>query len=322
MLFLPCLGSFSGGKFFEALFDWGWLTISFWRSCVRKIANLGSVCDRRVVKILSQFLSLLGGCSFVFLLPSCGTAKSDGMQLSNENPVVDGNGPLLRFQSFIFEVPDDYQVLKGAVGAHVAGVYSSEDGEALVERLRKRKGFDLVSAPAVICRNGKVGRVDVFREFTYPTEYDPPQVIEAPAKINEIFPVTPSSPKSFETRNLGVGMAFKGRKAGGQTVDFEVELSRSAFLGFINYGSPITTSAKGFLGKPVDVVVTENRVEMPVFDSKRVSSSVMLESGQYLAVGGLSADLQGAVEKLTKSQREGLEPARTLFVLIRVELFE
>lgn len=90
----------------------------------------------------------------------------------------------------------------------------------------------------------------------------------------------------------------------------------------MNYGSPITTSVRGLFGRLVDVVVTENRIEMPVFDQKRLASKVSLQSGHYLALGGLSADLPPSIDSLSPAQRKDLKSGETLFVVILVDWFE
>mgnify|MGYP001825844910 CR=1 FL=1 len=94
-------------------------------------------------------------------------------------------------------------------------------------------------------------------------------------------------------------------------------------LGFVSYGSPVTAPAKNAFGKPVDVVITENRIEMPVFDTRRIASTVTLKDGHFLALGGLSPDSSRNLE--TRLVRDGhhsaftpAEQEDTLFALIRV----
>jgi hypothetical protein len=66
-----------------------------------------------------------------------------------------------------------------------------------------------------------------------------------------------------------------------------LDLERGSFLGFVNYGSPIKAKRKGAFGREVEVVLTENRIEMPVFDVKRVTSTVQVNDGDFIAVGGM-----------------------------------
>lgn len=255
------------------------------------------------------------------LLNSCSTAGKEAPEQGRETPPVKIEGTALRFQSYFFTAPQGYQILEDAQGAHVAGVFSEVEGAKLVKRLSSRRGFALTSAPTATCRNGETARVEILREFKYATEYDPPSLPEKWDEQGGVGPVTPAHPTSFETRNLGLEASFQGRKAG-PNIEFSFQVSRTSFLGFVNYGSPITTPGKGLFGQSVNVVVTENRIEMPVFDLRRVSSAVIMRSGQYLALEGLSPDLQPALEGLTARQREAMTAPENLLMLIRVELFE
>src|SRR5690606_4700710 len=118
------------------------------------------------------------------------------------------------------------------------------------------------------------------------TEYEPP---ELPNSIgggvsggdlglggnSGIFPVTPATPTSFETRNTGVTLEIEPTLGGN---DFVIDLRFAPdiveFEGFVNYGSPIQSPATDFLGNPTTVTITENRIEMPVFSSRRVTTAL------------------------------------------------
>ena len=264
----------------------------------------------------------LMGAGLVILLGFGSCARTDEDSLSAlKSPLIEGDGPVLRFQSYFFTAPNGYLALEGQKGAHVAGIFSEDDGAKLVEKLRSRRGFELMSAPALTSRNNERGKVEVIREFIYPTEYEAPQLPQGGVDAEFAFPVTPSTPINFTQRNVGLEAVFKGRKKG-EVIDFEFEISRTSFLGFVNYGSPITASAKGLFGQPIEVVVTENRIDMPLFDVNKLSSKVSLKSGQYLAIGGLSADEHPAFEHLTAWQSKNLKGVKNLFVLIRVDGFE
>ena len=59
------------------------------------------------------------------------------------------------------------------------------------------------------------------------------------------------------------------------------------FDGFVNYGSPITTAASDWLGNPVSVVLTDNRIEMPVFTTGKLESRVRVSPADYVVIAGL-----------------------------------
>ncbi|MEO1858211.1 MAG: type II and III secretion system protein, partial [Rubritalea sp.] len=67
----------------------------------------------------------------------------------------------------------------------------------------------------------------------------------------------------------------------------------------INYGSPIQTAATDVLGNPVIVTITENRIEMPVFSTRRVNTGLTIYDGHTVAVGGLMReDVQNVEDKV------------------------
>jgi general secretion pathway protein D len=88
------------------------------------------------------------------------------------------------------------------------------------------------------------------------------------------------------------------------------------FEGFINYGSPIMMPAQaGFISNVLDTAgqiigtretaavpataITENRIEMPVFSTRRVNTSLTIYDGYTIAVGGLMReDVQNIEDKV------------------------
>src|SRR5678815_1788136 len=77
--------------------------------------------------------------------------------------------------------------------------------QLVIRALNQKKGVDLLSAPRVTTKSGQRAVIEIIREFRYPTEFDPPQI---PQTFNGTgggsFPVTPTTPTAFETRNTGV----------------------------------------------------------------------------------------------------------------------
>ena len=64
----------------------------------------------------------------------------------------------------------------------------------------------------------------------------------------------------------------------------KVQLKHCRFAGFINYGSPIKSPARGLFGRSVSVVVTENRIEMPVFLNAQMNTSAILPLNHAVAL--------------------------------------
>ena len=111
--------------------------------------------------------------------------------------------------------------------------------------------------------------------------------------------MTPANPAAFETRNVGVTLEVDPViGADGFTIDLNLNPEVVEFEGFINYGSPIFTGGVAN-GQPIQVQLTENRIEMPVFATRRVTTAVTIWDGQTVAVGGLiREDIQHVEDKL------------------------
>ena len=188
----------------------------------------------------------------------------------------------------------------------IAGILTDPQFQVVIRALNQKKGVDLLSAPSVMARSGQRAKIEVIREFIYPTEYDPPEI---PNQVGggigggsvEVFPVTPATPTAFETRNTGVTLEVDPVLGADEfTIDLNMAPEVVEFDGFINYGSPISTSATNFLtGAPEQVVITENRIEMPVFNTRKVTTQVTIWDGQTVALGGLiREDIQDVEDKI------------------------
>ena len=192
----------------------------------------------------------------------------------------------------------------------IAGVFTDPQFQVMLRALNQKKGVDLMSAPSVMARSGNRAKIEVIREFIYPTEYDPPEIpntfggttglVGGGATASGGFPVTPATPTAFEVRNTGVTLEVDPvLGADNFTIDLNLAPEVVEFDGFINYGSPITTTAVNGLGQIQNVVITENRIEMPVFNTRKVTTQVTIWDGQTVALGGLiREDIQDIEDKI------------------------
>jgi general secretion pathway protein D len=200
----------------------------------------------------------------------------------------------------------------------LTGLFSEGQLQMMMRGLSQKKGADLMTAPSVTARSGMKATIEIIREFIYPTEYEPPEIPDSFGGSSTLtsglgglggliggsssgsFPVTPATPTAFETRNTGVTLEIEPTI--GEN-DFVIELrfvpEIVEFEGFINYGSPIQTSGSSLLGEPTVSVITENRIEMPVFSVRRVSTTLTIYDGYTVAVGGLMReDVQNVEDKV------------------------
>ncbi len=191
-------------------------------------------------------------------------------------------------------------VAPGILG--VTGLFSDGQVQMIMRGLAQKKGSDLMTAPSVTARSGQKATIEVIREFIYPIEYEPPQVPQniggggggfnnnngGQQQAPQSIPVTPASPVAWETRNTGVTLEIEPNIGENDfVIDIRFLPQIVEFEGFVNYGSPILAPSVDADGNPITLVVTENRIEMPVFSKRSVDTSLTIYDGYTVAVGGL-----------------------------------
>ncbi len=198
----------------------------------------------------------------------------------------------------------------------LAGVFTDPQFQLVIRALNQKKGIDLLSAPRVTTKSGQRAVVEIIREFRYPTEFDPPQIPQNVGSLNSTtfdpvtgilstgsgtatFPVTPTTPTAFETRNTGITLEVEPIVGpDGYTIDLNLVPQVVEFDGFINYGSPITTSSISLIGIPQQTVLTANVINQPVFSTRKITTSVSIWDGQTVVLGGLiREDVQKVEDK-------------------------
>lgn len=197
----------------------------------------------------------------------------------------------------------------------VAGVFTDPQFQLVVRALNQKKGVDLLSAPRVTTKSGQRAVIEIIREFRYPTEFDPPQIPQqfggggsgSGTTVITSFPVTPTTPTAFETRNTGVTLEVEPTVASdGTMIDLNLVPQVVEFEGFINYGSPINTVTPPsigiggiLIGGGAPVVLTENVINQPIFSTRKVTTSVSIWDGQTVVIGGLMReDVQKTEDKV------------------------
>ncbi len=196
----------------------------------------------------------------------------------------------------------------------LTGLFTDGQVQMIMRGLAQKKGADVMTAPSIVSRSGERATIEIIREFIYPTEYEPPELPQSVGGVGgglqggagggnqggNIFPVTPATPTAFETRNTGVTLEVEPILGeDGYTIDLTFKPEIVEFEGFINYGSPIQSPGTDALGNPITITITENRIEMPVFSTRRVNTSLTIYDGHTVAVGGLMReDVQNVEDKV------------------------
>lgn len=221
---------------------------------------------------------------------------------ANNNPlsVTSGNG------GFNLNTPIDTAINNGSIlpttgteGFNVSGIYSAAQLQVIIKALSQKKGIDVMAAPHVTTKSGLKATVKIVDEFIYPTEYSPPQIPQSTTNgggfLNQAPPtITPAFPHSWATKNLGVILDAKPTiEPDGCTINLELHPQITDFDGFINYGTPINTigyhalSLTNVSATPFSSTLTTNTINQPVFTVREVTTSVMVEDGQTIVLGGL-----------------------------------
>jgi len=191
----------------------------------------------------------------------------------------------------------------------LAGVFTNPQFQVVIRALNQKKGIDLMTAPKVTTKSGHKATVRMVREFPYPTEFNPPEPPPPDTSTGtRTIPngtivtqgiVTPTTPTSFETRNLGVTLEVEPVIGpDGYTIDLNLSPEVVEFDGFVNYGSPILGAQ--FNGITiVNNILSPNVINQPIFSTRKVTTSVSIWDGQTVALGGLiREDVQKVEDKV------------------------
>jgi general secretion pathway protein D len=197
--------------------------------------------------------------------------------------------------------------------AALSGVFTDPQFQLVVRALDQKKGVDLLSAPRVTTKPGQRAVIEIIREFRYPTEFDPPQIPQnfgsssgsllgglGGQQSQGSFPVTPTTPTAFETRNTGVTLEVEPNIGpDGYTISLNLVPQVVEFEGFINYGSPIQSSSTNALGQSITNIITPNVINQPIFSTRKITTSVDVFDGQTVVLGGLMReDVQKVEDKV------------------------
>ena len=99
----------------------------------------------------------------------------------------------------------------------------------------------------------------------------------------------------FESKNCGFQIWVTPIVKNSINLEGSLRVESRTFGGFVNYGGPIRTGASDWLGNPVNVLLTDNRI---------VTTGVMIEieTGAWRSV---SSDTQGALLLLLRKLAYG-----------------
>ncbi|MCB1087498.1 MAG: hypothetical protein KDM63_10670, partial [Verrucomicrobiae bacterium] len=173
-------------------------------------------------------------------------------------------------------------------------ILSDPQFQVLIRALNQQQGVDLLSAPSLLLKNGSTGRVEVGREFVSPTEFDPPT--ESPITDGEVtgFRLAPATPSGFQSRNVGITLDARVQLFDDDSIGLEIHSKSVEFRDFLNYGAPIHQWGGNKLG----FLLSENRVDMPVFDSRSMTTMMRIPGGGHVVMlGGLTLEDEVTIQE-------------------------
>ena len=178
----------------------------------------------------------------------------------------------------------------------IRGILTNPQFQVIIKALAQKQSADTLSSPKVTTISGAQAQIRVVQEFIYPTEFQPPTATAAGGGVNGggAAAVTPSTPGSFKTREVGVLLNVTPTVGADRyTINLTLVPEVSQFLGFINYGGPISIAAGN------DVVTTFNDIKQPLFSSENLTTSILIWDGQTVVLGGLiTEELQKIDDKV------------------------
>ncbi len=178
-------------------------------------------------------------------------------------------------------------------------IMTNADIAVVMRGLDQCKATDMMQQPQMVAKPGDKATFAYVREFIYPTEYTEPQLPNSMGGDGnggggswggQTFPVTPSHPTGFNTKQVGVTMEVEPNISEDKTmVDLRIVPEMTEFEGFVNYGNPIMASLNDSTKESgiSAVVLSENQILMPIFSKKKAETNVTIANGHTVVIGGL-----------------------------------
>jgi len=145
----------------------------------------------------------------------------------------------------------------------------------------------LISNQSILARSGERAMSESIREFTYETEYEPAEGIpnkeEDPSSSSykPMLAIFPPNPTAFETRNLGTTIQVEpilGQDM--EIIDLNIKPEIVKQVGYHVFSEWVTES-------------TKSKVQLPIFYSIRLNTSLTLKNAQFTLAGTYSPEIDG-----------------------------
>ena len=254
---------------------------------VDKKRNRSSISRRMAVGSFAAVLTSLALCSIAQLIASDynkNPVKTEPSATSSASGDVEIAVKLIQFDSSKAE--DIEKLFSGKFHPGVSKVFIENNLIPILESLKEMKGIDMMAAPMITTKSEKDAKIEVIREFRYPTNWE-----EDNGKWK---------PSAFEERNLGIGIKVRPTINRDENIDLEVSLEIMDILGFQEDGK--------LLPKTEMIDLTPRAT--PIFSTRTLSSSATFKSGQTMMMA-----FSDSIETGEGKNGQTTPPVRNLLIL-------
>ena len=208
--------------------------------------------------------------------------------------------------------------------------------QTIMRALSQKTGEAKLNQSTTVSLAGQRVELSAVSEITYPSEYEPGEIPQNALGSANPQPGTPPHPTAFENRALGYQIMVEPTVSDDKNyIDLQLNPSIVTFDGFINYGTPLFTSAiDPISGIPFSLITQANTILMPVFRTVRLNTGVTVQEGATVVVGGLiQQKIETVVDKVPVLgdlplvgrlfQSQGLKNTKTAVIMfVKVELVD
>ncbi len=205
-----------------------------------------------------------------------GRTKSPGLQLSAPVPALKKIGTQTSFTDFA------NQTSGNALNLNLQGILTGTQYSAVLHALAENKKTKTLSAPRVTTLNNQTATIKIVKEFVYATKYQPTVVREDGDKDGKFD-------KAGETRFVNVPQDFV-------TKDLGIVLYVTPSV-----GQDLRTISLALKPEVSELKTTDTfggEVSLPRFTTRNLETTVVIENGQTVILGGLMKDV--TVKTVTK----------------------
>ena len=180
----------------------------------------------------------------------------------------------------------------------LSGILTRPQFRMILHALNQSGNTNLVSAPKITTLNNQRAQIEMVEEFIYPDEYEitPPTlktysyILDSTVIYYDTRIVTPgiAVPIGFETRDMGIILnVLPSVGADRKTITLTLIPEISEFVGWIDYG--------------IEEGIGWNKIPVrkPIFQTRNVTTSVVINDGETVILGGLiKEDIHTSEDKI------------------------